>query len=390
MDKKRVLHISTIDFTINKMLLDKMIELSKYGYDIEFLSDVTNFMAKEKGYIKDINASGFKHHKLSMSRSINFIKDIKSIYKLYRFLKQNPYHIVHTHTAKAGMIGRIAAKLASQPIILHTSHGLPFYQGQRKLKYMLFRWMEKFASYFSDGYFSQNYEDLNVIKKLVPSHVYTGYEGNGIPLEKLDRSYEHRTLNENEFKKEYNIKPEDKLFLMAARFEPVKNHEMLIESLVYVQNTNYKIMFAGNGPFIEDIKTLAKERRVESNLIFLNYRNDIPELIKIADGILLTSEKEGIPRILMEAMALSKPVLATNVLGTKELVENGKTGELVELNDIKTLAKKIEKWATDSYSSTLVKYGLQGRERVEKHFTEAIVANRIHKLYKELRERKQK
>mgnify|MGYP001449018921 FL=1 len=86
----------------------------------------------------------------------------------------------------------------------------------------------------------------------------------------------------------------------------------------------------------------------------------------------------------MESMAFGKPVLATNVLGTKELVVHGETGELVELNNYSQLAEHIEKWIKPEYKSILHRYGIKARMRIEQNFTEAIVAQRIHHFYEEL------
>ena len=123
----KVLHVTTIDLTIRKVLVDKLKELEKYGYVIETMSDDT-------GFVNEIEKLGFPHHGIQMERQIRLFKDIKSMIEMYRFLKKNDYDIIHTHTAKAGFIGRIAGRLAGVPIVVHTSHGLPFYEGQSYIK----------------------------------------------------------------------------------------------------------------------------------------------------------------------------------------------------------------------------------------------------------------
>ena len=373
----RVLHIATIDLSLKKMIADKMLELKKYNYIIDLMSDDT-------GMVEDVKNMGFKHIRLKISRRIRPFQDIVSVVKLYNFLKRNHYDIVHTHTAKAGVIGRIAARLAGVKIVVHTSHGLPFYEGQSRFQFWLYRLLEKLASYFSDGYFSQNKEDLNHIKRIVPKHVLVGYEGNGIPLDKIDQ---YPKLNEDEkrkIKKELGIRDEDFVMIMAARFEPVKNHKMLFKALSKVNVKNLKVILVGLDSRLEEIKNKALELKVDHYLLFLGYRDDIFDLIQISNAAILTSEKEGIPRFLMESMAFSKPVLATNVLGTKELVVSGKTGELVELNNYSELADRIYQWTKPEYKPKLLQYGYNARLRIEQHFTEEIVAKRIHNYYQEL------
>lgn len=376
-NKLRVLHIATIDFTLKKMIADKMLELKKYNYEIDLMSDDT-------GMVEDVKRMGFKHIKLKMSRRIHPLQDLISILKLFKFLKSNHYDIVHTHTAKAGVIGRIAARLAGVKIVVHTSHGLPFYQGQPRMQYQLYRMLEKTASYFSDGYFSQNKEDIKHIKQMVPRRVLVGYEGNGIPLPKLDQYPKLSEDQKEALKNELGIKDEEFVFIMAARFEPVKNHQMLFEALSRIQVKNLKVVLVGLDSQLEKIRDKAFELNVDQYLLFLGYRDDIFDLIQISDAAILTSEKEGIPRFLMESMAFGKPVLATNVLGTKELVVHGETGELVELNNYSQLAEHIEKWIKPEYKSILHRYGIKARMRIEQNFTEAIVAQRIHHFYEEL------
>ncbi len=173
----KVLHIATIERSIVKLLSDKLKELENYGYNIVTMSS---------GDIQQPNFP-FKHYNVDISRRISPLSDFLSLIKIFRILKKNKFHIVHTHTAKAGFVGRVAARLAGVPIVVHTSHGLPFFEGQSPIKNFLYKKLEQVASWFSDGYFSQNNEDIEVIRKMVPKRVLVGYEGNGVHLLKIDQ-----------------------------------------------------------------------------------------------------------------------------------------------------------------------------------------------------------
>ncbi|MDX8363739.1 glycosyltransferase family 4 protein [Cytobacillus sp. IB215665] len=374
----KVLHMSTIDLTIKDMLLDKMDELRELNYTIEFLSDDT-------GLVTDIESRGYRHITVSMSRKIKPLKDLASIMKIVKILKNEKYDIVHTHAAKAGVIGRIAARIAGVKIIIHTSHGLPFYQGQSNIKNFVYKGLERVASFFSHAYFSQNKEDLNVIRKIVPKRIITAYEGNGIPLTKID-NYEKLTVSrKTELQQSIGINNNEFVFLMGARFEGVKNYQMLLRSIANLKaDRPCKFLLAGTGEELESMKLLAENLRIKDKVLFLGYRKDIYDLIQLCDAVILTSEKEGIPRILMEAMAFNKPVLATNVLGTKELVVHNQTGELVELNDIEGLTETMSKWISENYRLELEQYAKNSRERIMSEFTEAKVAVRLDSLYKDL------
>lgn len=381
-DNYKVLHITTIDFTIKKMLIDKLDQLKKYGYDIETMSDNT-------GLSSSIGAAGYVHHEVKISRTIKPFEDIKSLLNVFSFLKTNNYDIVHTHTAKAGVIGRIAARLAGVPIVVHTSHGLPFYRDQSRLKNIIYKNLELIASRFSDGYFSQNHEDLNEIKSIVANGSLIGYEGNGVVLQKIDN---HPKLSPDEkarLRKQLGVDNDSFLFLMGARFEKVKNHQMLIQALAEVSvKYPYNVLLAGEGPLLEQVQRKVEIYGLNDKVKFLGFRDDILDLLQVVDAVILTSEKEGIPRIIMEAMSLGTPVLATDVLGTRELVVNGQTGELLPLNDHEKLARRIEFWMNPNSKGQLQKYVFASRKRIEKEFTEEIVASRIHKFYQQLIELK--
>lgn len=375
---KKVAHICTSAIS-HKILRDKLNNLKNIGYEIHLISS-------KEGYDEEfMNPSNIKLHFLSMSRNIHLIKDLISTVKLFKLIKREKYDIVHTHTAKAGVIGRMAAKLAGVSIVIHTSHGLPFYEGQSRIKYRIYKTLESIGSLFCDGIASQNKEDMDKIKKIAPKKTIF-YEGNGVDLPSLDQIF-HR-VEEHQLailRKELDIDEEKKIVLVGARFEEVKGHFFLIEGikrLVSKGEPNFVFLFAGKGPLEDEIKNKIREYELESYIFLIGHQKNIYPYIKLADIVTLTSQKEGIPRIIMEAMAFSKPIVATNVLGTKELVINGETGKLVPYNDVNALSEELYLLINDDRQRRY--YGTCGRKRIESEFTEEIVARRIDKIYKSI------
>lgn len=374
----KVLHITTIDLSVKKLLIDKLKELEKYGYTIET-------MAGNTGIIDELEKTGFTHHPIEISRDIRPLTDIKTMYQVYKILKTSQFDIVHTHTAKAGFIGRIAARLAGVPIVVHTSHGLPFYKEQPLLKKIIYKRLEQIASWFSDGYLSQNFQDISIMKPLLPKKVVVGYEGNGIARSLLTDLPRLTMERKKEIKKQLDVADDYFLFLMGARFEPIKNHDMLINAIRLIRtDRSFQVILAGDGPLLEKYREAVGTSEFKHKIKFLGFRDDVHELIQVADAVILTSEKEGIPRIVMEAMALGKPVLATDVSGTNELIIHDKTGELVQLNDVEELARRMNNWIDHKYKVKLDEYGTAAYQRINENFTETIVAKRVNKLYQEL------
>ncbi|MCK8824333.1 glycosyltransferase family 4 protein [Fuchsiella alkaliacetigena] len=375
---KKVAHIFTSGGS-HRILADKLTLLQEKGYIVETISSKKGY--KEE-FMKDYNLDT---KFISMNREINLVDDLKSIVKMYGLLKKEDYDIVHTHTAKAGIIGRIAAKLAGIPIVLHTAHGLPFFEGQSKLKYHMYRLFEKIGSWFCDAIGSQNQDDIKKIKAYAPNKkVY--YEGNGVDLPKLDKKLKEISEEDlNKIREQWNIGEDTKIILKAARFEPVKNHQFLLKGLkklINEYNNDFLCLLAGKGHLKEEIKELINDYGLNNNVKIIGYQTNIFHYIKLADLVVLTSKKEGVPRIIMESMAFSKPVIATDVLGTRDVVEHDKTGYLVSLGDVKNLANYLNKLLINK--KLRKRFGEASRQVIEKGFTEQIVVDRLDEIYQQL------
>lgn len=373
----KVAHVCTSRISY-RILQDKLYEISKLGYDVSIISSED---AQDTEFFKK---HGINQYYVDMNRKINIIDDIKSIRSMIKLIKREKFDVIHTHTAKAGFIGRISAKLSGTKLIVHTSHGLPYYEGQNKIKYTIYKLLEIIASKFCHYVGSQNREDLEKIQEYV-NESRTFYEGNGVNLERLDEINKSiADLELDEIRDELGINKENVVFLVGARLEAVKNHNLLLDALKLLKDqeiSNYYCLLAGGGPLEEDLRLKVKEYNLQENVKFLGFRNDIYKLIKLSDVALLTSEKEGIPRIIMESMAFSKPVVATDVLGTRELVVNEVTGLLSRYLDEVQLANNIKEMISNEQLRK--QYGKEGRIRIENEFTEALVAKRVDKLYKE-------
>jgi glycosyltransferase involved in cell wall biosynthesis len=244
-------------------------------------------------------------------------------------MRKEKFDVVHTHTAKAGIVGALAAFLAHVPLVCHTYHGLPFYDGQRKHVYLIYKWLELFFSIFRHTIYSQNRRDYGVLKKISFLQSEVVFEGNGVDCE---------AINVNVKRDRFKIKGyfKDSVFrlLCVARLERVKRLEKFIQLVGSLKSKEMEVsaIIAGKGEDGDRLEKLIVENGV-ADICKIVYTPHIHALIAASDVVVLTSEKEGIPRSIMEAMALKKPVVATDVLGTQELVVNGATGYLVPLED---------------------------------------------------------
>jgi glycosyltransferase involved in cell wall biosynthesis len=374
----KVAHICTTALS-HKILVDKLSLMQTLGYEIHLISS-------EEGYDRRlVDEAGLTVRFVPMVREIKPLADFRAVYQLYRLLKKENYSIVHTHTAKAGVIGRIAAWFGRTPVIVHTTHGLPFYEGQSRMKNRIYRTMEKVGSLFCHAIASQNREDIDKIKGYAPG-IPVYYEGNGVDLPSLDER-RSRILPEQlqSIRQQLSIGESTPVLLMAARFEPVKNHLFLLEGLHDLKKRytpDFVCMIAGRGELESQIRERIAVLGLEDQVRLIGHQSDIYPYLQLSDAVVLTSEKEGIPRIVMEAMAFGKPVVASDVLGTRELVAAEKTGLLAPYKDINALSRQLSRIISDD--GLRRELGYNGRRAVELEFTEEKVIRRIHNYYLEL------
>ena len=376
----RVLHVSNTDFFLTRLLIGKMKGLVKAGYEVDAA-------APDSGFSGELKAFGIRFIDVPIPRKISAFRDYAAYRRLVGVIREGGYDIVHTHSAKAGFIGRLAAHRAGTRCILHTAHGLPFYEGQPRLRHRAYRFLERFAQKRGHLLLSQNREDMRAMveyKLEKPERIL--YEGNGIDIEEVRR--------------EAALAPEGgvpgtegrRVIGFFARIEPVKGHRIFLSALreLVSERQDVLCLMAGANMGMEDdyarrVMDDIRELGLERFVCCLGFRDDVIRLITLCDIVVLPSEKEGIPRVLMEAMALGKPVVATDVPGTRELVEDEKTGLLVPYGDPAALAGAMGRLLRDGELASRLREA--ARLRVEREFDERLVIGRLEAVYRDALER---
>ena len=366
-----------------------LLGLKKKNYQLSLVSGLSlesgmkheEIKAKEKD-IQILESEGIEFIQCPfLLRRINVIKDLKAFFDIWRIIKKYNPLIVHTHSSKAGLMGRLAAKLAGTPIIVHTPHGHVFFGYFGPFKTKLFIIFEKLASRITDKIVALTNREKkdHILFKIAEedkfSVIYSGIELN---ILKESSSEEKQNL-----KKELGI-PENSLIVgTAGRLVPVKGPEFLVRASKYIisKYPDTYFMFTGDGPLEQDLKRKALEMGVSDNIIFLGWRDDLAKIISIYDIFVLPSLNEGMGRVLVEAMALGKSIVASNVGGIPDLVTHGKNGFLVPPKNPKELAKYIQVLLEDKDKRE--KMGLAGKEMAS-NFTSERMVEKIANLYKKL------
>jgi len=288
---------------------------------------------------------------------------ILKMYKLYKYIKKNNYDIIHTHLFPTQYYAALVKLFLGRKIkIITTEHNTT----NNRRKYWLFRQIDIFIYsiydeiiFISEGVEEQFINDFSKFKnKGIVIH-------NGIDLT------EH-------YKIQKEINTEKIKLLMVARFDKQKDHETLIKSLNLLDK-KYTLSLAGEGENLEKIKNLVKKNHLENRVKFLGFVKDIKKVYQTHDIFILSSNWEGFGLVVVEAMAASLPVVASNVTGLKEVV--GEAGLLFEKGNEKELAKKIKLLGENRIIRE--EYISKGKKQVKKYDIKMLAAETI-KLYKQL------
>ncbi|MFQ5772741.1 MAG: glycosyltransferase family 4 protein [bacterium] len=307
-----------------------------------------------------------------LTRKIQPVFDIIAMWRMFRIIKQGHYTIVHTHSSKPGLLGRIAAQLAKVPIIIHTIHGFPFNEFMNPIVKYFYIYIERFLSKISDRIITVSKLNLEKAVKLrIANRTKFVNVYSGIDFDKFDLKIDIEAK-----KQELGLLNGEKIVGMVGRFSKQKSPLDFIKAIpeVLKENHNVRFILVGDGELKQEMYKLAEKLGIDSRLMFLGFRDDVPELLQILDVFVLTSLWEGLGRSLTEAMYTGRPVVATKVEGVPELVKDGETGILVQPKDIHSIANGIQKLLRDEKKA--IQLGKAAKQRNSHDFdAERMVAD---------------
>jgi len=312
-------------------------------------------------------------------------RDIKAVAKLYTLIRRQRPHIVHTHTAKAGFVGRLAAYLAGVPIIVHTYHGhvLHGYYGTGK-SWML-RKMEQTLARITDRLVTvsdqvkQELAAFGVAKPEQISVIPLGFD-----LEPFLNSHHER----GRFRKELALSNASRLVGIVGRIFPIKNHCLFLDAAARIaaQEPSARFVIVGDGVLRSALEQQAKELGVADRVVFTGWRRDLPRIYADLDALVVSSDNEGTPVSAIEAMACGSPVVATRVGGLPDLIIDGATGCLVPPRDADALASAVVNLIQSPEAAR--ELGRNAREAVRKRFAVTRLIDDMDQLYSQLLEQK--
>lgn len=275
-------------------------------------------------------------------RQINPIRDLKAFFQLKRILKKIKPDIVHTHSSKAGIIARIAAFLLAVPVIIHSVHGFSFSPSQSFLKRTFFIAAEKLVSRLTGHFIFVSNEDIESGKKKKLIKENYSLIRSGFPFKK----FQTKNPDTNALRKKNNIKETDFVCGIIAPFKPQKGlfHLIEIAGKVLESEKNKKntvFMITGDGDLREPLETKLEEKKIFEHFRLPGFVFNIEDYIDIFDLGISTALWEGLPQSLVQLRLKKKAVIASNIPGNREVVQNNKNGFLADVHDYETFSGKI-------------------------------------------------
>lgn len=308
------------------------------------------------------------------------VEDAIALWKLWRLCRQERPHIVHTHTSKGGILGRVSARLAGVPIVIHHVHGLAIHNYSTKANILVYAWLERLAAYLCDLIIAvSEWERQKMLSLRITTSERIVTVPNGI-----DPTQYLYVIPQPYLRQEMGLDDGQKVVAFFGRICKQKGPRYFIEAIPLIMRQCHNIAFlvVGEGPLRPELESLSANLGIQQNVNFAGFRRDIPALLSLVDVVVVPSLWEGFGIALAEAMAAGKPVVASQVDAIPELVEGGVTGIMVQPEDVTAFARAIL-WLLNN-GEKAEKMGRAGRERVTKNFTEVHMKEKIWELYQQL------
>ena len=346
--------------------------LNKDKYDISLSCNLNGELVSR--------AKKVKHLKLydvpNLLREVSIINDIRAFLYLYKLIKKENFTIIHTHSSKAGFLGRIAAMLNKTPIVIHTIHGFAFHDYMNSFKKNIFIYLEKLSAKWTHGLVTVS--NLNK-KKVVDLGI--------APIEKLKNIYSGIDLtlfiNEknDQFRKELNLDSNHLLLGSVGRLSNQKDPITMIEAFSIVSKNfpNAHLTLVGDGELRDEILIKINQLQLNGRVHLTGNKNDPWKIYHSLDLFIMSSIYEGLGRSITEALSCGVPVVCTSVEGVPEIVRDNKTGILVPPKDPDALATGIIKSLNDMDNAR--KMAEEGRKFVNENFDVKKMVDDIDTLY---------
>ena len=374
----RIAQVATSDVSVRLLLLDQIKALEADGHQVIAV-------CAPGQWVESVRSAGVMVQTVPMVREISPLSDFHSTLALARLFRQHKFDVVHTHTPKAGLIGPMAARLARVPKVVHTVHGLLFHDRMTLLRQTIFWVPEKITATFCDGLLSQSREDIGrAVRSRLCARNKIAYLGNGIDVARFAPQAEY---DRTEKLREVGLQATDFVVGSVGRLVKEKGFMEFFAAAETLNARCPQIKFVVIGPrekdqndaldagYMDDLQRRGVVR-------FVNWCDDMRPWYEAMDIFVLPSYREGIPRACMEAAAMMRPIVASDIRGCREVVLNGDTGLLVPPRDVPRLVSAIERLHEDR--TLAAQMAERARQHIVQNFNIKDVCTRLCEFYAQL------
>ncbi|MUV59827.1 glycosyltransferase family 4 protein [Halobacterium sp. CBA1126] len=321
--------------------------------------------------VDQLEHAGVETKRFPLIRHYNPVTTVPAVLSLAWYLQRENFDIVHTHSTEAGIIGRFAAALAGVPNIVHTVHGVPFADDRSGLLNRFVLACERQAATYTDrivtnaDVIADDYLERGIGQREQYTTVYSGVD--------LDAFADAEPADD--------LPGEQPRVVMVGRLTDGKGHGVLLDAVESLGDFQGSVCIVGDGSLYDSLVAAVEDRGLAEDVFLTGFRDDVPRVLAASDVLVLPSFREGTPRVITEAMASGLPVVATDIAGIPEQVEDGENGYLIPTGDSDALADRLERLLADE--ELREQMGARGLERANR-FSVATMVEELDRLYEEL------
>jgi len=335
-----------------------------------------------QSFVEPLRRMGFEVLVIPMRRTISLWRDLLAVLRLYKILRHRRFDVVHVQTAKAGMIGRVAAWLARVPVIVYTAHAFPFHEYLNLWRRRLYARLERIASRLCDVIVvdSEYVRSRGLAFRVTPPDKIRVIPM-GIDTERFDPG-KHRP-SRPAVRAELGLRPDAVAIGAVARLVPDKGLDTLLHAigLLVARFPEVQCLLVGDGPLRDELRNLSGTLGLDGHIVFAGYRSDVPRLLSAMDIYMLPTRREGFGVAFAEAMSMEVPVIASRIAPLDEIIVDGRTGVLADVGDPGAFARAAQPLLADAELRCRV--GQAGRRHVIERFEQSIMCKAYERLFME-------
>ena len=350
---KRALLLAPMGSVHRRFNQANLAALQSLGLQVELCANFENGNGPEihnQSFVEECEIRGIKTYSIPFARH-SLTGSLKCLSQLKELLSREQYDLVHTHTETGGLLLKLAHSAKGKSKFVYTPHGMSFWKGSSLKSQLLYKPLERWICSGMDMNLAMNREELEYLESWNRNNA-TYVHGIGLDVSRMQKPKRRA----EEVRAEFDVKENELLVASIGELDDNKNHITVIRALAKSGRKNWKYVVCGVGPNKDKLLKAADELGVESQVVLAGYRSDIPDILNATDIFVFSSFHEGMPVSALEAMACGLPIIASEIRGNVDIINDGVNGYLFSPTDSDILSKKIVSLMDDANKRKTMSY----------------------------------